>query len=728
MAGKDQHYIPQFIQRGFKSRTSGKRDFAWLYRPGREPVERRIRKIGYHPEFYSPESNDPETLDARITAYENPLSIRVNQWRAAPSSCELDTRAAAELVTHLTLRTLSVRETFWKGFTHLAGSLSERMKDKDAVAQFIGLDSEDGDSLVVNRFDEAIMRNPLLRASFQLIGLPDALLKRILQSMFREHFSAIYDRMVTDVNRNLASFRPELEETVEESHNRAISELVEDRGARDDFLALQWSLEIAPTAGFILPDCVAISIDREGKHAALFLDRTEDRRVVLLPISSDKMLVGLASDAVLPDVSDFNARAAACSNGYFIADRENEELERLSATIGGVTDSFVNRTISEALDFIEAREASSGSEPVHLAAGFEWFQVTFFDWDPSTNLDEISKALSGLFNTLGKALDLTRLEGITFAFDYHEALKALDRGDDRLGSPETVSEDNGIGVAQAPIVIREGEIRFRIIARAAVALLLIDTDEAAFESAVRILANQAANIDLETQIEAAMPGTLLSPQKTAFDGMIVSVAYPAAHAYLGWRLTSQLTGTSKQALEEAKNGFLIALDAYGEDIPRALAAYQSSHDLDVMFASLTVVCRAVLTELATYLGQAVTSDEDPISDPAVTEALEVHGLADWARRYSVELNRLWRGYGTWSDFGEFTKFGRHFERLLWRFGVFIWPENGRTFVRVTPIDFEAAFRLLPSRLASGVSTQEQNELLAPYRSEAGANDRDGRKT
>ncbi|MEE2930840.1 MAG: hypothetical protein VX599_09020 [Pseudomonadota bacterium] len=458
------------------------------------------------------------------------------------------------------------------------------------------------------------------------------------------------------------------------------------------------------------------------------MDRTEDRRVVLLPISSERMLVGLAGDAGLPSLKDFNVYAAGCSNSFFIAHRECENLNQISAAIGGVTDSFVNRTVSEALDFIEARETGSSSEPMHPSAGFESFQVTFFDWDPGENLEEISRALRVLFSTLEKALDLTRLEGITFAFDYQEALKVLDRGDDRLGSPETVSEVVGIGVAQAPIVVRNGQIRFRIIARAGVALSLIDADEAAFEAAVRILANQAANIDLETQIEAALPGTLLSPQETMHDGTIVSVAYPAAHAYLGWRLTAQLTGTSEQALEETRSQFLMALDAYGEDIPSALAAYQSSQDLDALWSSMIVACRTVLIELATYLGQAAGSDEDPLSDPAVTQGLEAHGLIDWGRRYGVELDRLWRDYGAWSEFGDFIKFGRHFERLLWRFGVFIWPENGGTFVRVTPIDFEAAFRSLPDRLASTVLTQDQNELLAAYRSAGGAIDSDGRKT
>ncbi len=276
--------------------------------------------------------------------------------------------------------------------------------------------------------------------------------------------------------------------------------------------------------------------------------------------------------------------------------------------------------------------------------------------------------------------------------------------------------------------MRNGQIRFRIIGRAGVALSLIDADEAAFEAAVRILANQAANIDLETQIEAALPGTLLSPQETVHDGAIVSVVYPAAHAYRGWRLTAQLTGTSDQAREETRSQFLMALDAYGEDIPSALAAYQSSQDLDALWSSMIVACRAVLIELATYLGQTAGSDEDPLSDPAVTQGLEAHGLIDWGRRYGVELNRLWRDYGAWSEFGDFIKFGRHFERLLWRFGVFIWPENGGTFVRVTPIDFEAAFRSLPDRLVSTVSTQDQNELLAAYRSAGGAVDRDGRKT
>ncbi len=51
MPGRRQHYLPQFLQRGFTSNDA--RKLTWLYRTGVAPREVGIRDVGVEEQFYS---------------------------------------------------------------------------------------------------------------------------------------------------------------------------------------------------------------------------------------------------------------------------------------------------------------------------------------------------------------------------------------------------------------------------------------------------------------------------------------------------------------------------------------------------------------------------------------------------------------------------------------------------------------------------------------------------
>src|SRR5437667_11036793 len=67
MSGKRQHYLPQFLQRGFASATDRTR--TWYYRRTAIPKDVGIRYVGVEDYFYS-DSLDT-TLDTSITALES---------------------------------------------------------------------------------------------------------------------------------------------------------------------------------------------------------------------------------------------------------------------------------------------------------------------------------------------------------------------------------------------------------------------------------------------------------------------------------------------------------------------------------------------------------------------------------------------------------------------------------------------------------------------------------
>src|SRR3569832_1830050 len=78
MAGRNQHYIPQFLQRGFGVIGTRKPKHIWLYKKSCEPSLELIKDTGTGFEFYSSLASDgPPTLDDKITGHENALALSI---------------------------------------------------------------------------------------------------------------------------------------------------------------------------------------------------------------------------------------------------------------------------------------------------------------------------------------------------------------------------------------------------------------------------------------------------------------------------------------------------------------------------------------------------------------------------------------------------------------------------------------------------------------------------
>jgi hypothetical protein len=57
MAGDNQHFIPQFLQRGFASQKIGKTAYTWKFSIGELSEELKIKEVGADLHFYT-EPND----------------------------------------------------------------------------------------------------------------------------------------------------------------------------------------------------------------------------------------------------------------------------------------------------------------------------------------------------------------------------------------------------------------------------------------------------------------------------------------------------------------------------------------------------------------------------------------------------------------------------------------------------------------------------------------------
>ena len=106
MAGKRQHHIWQFIQRGFGEKR-GKDHHIWVYEKGCPPRKTVTRKHGVEPFFFS--EGDDNTADDTITNFENSIHSYFQELRTSGAETRIASELVAPFVVHLEMRSLFLR-------------------------------------------------------------------------------------------------------------------------------------------------------------------------------------------------------------------------------------------------------------------------------------------------------------------------------------------------------------------------------------------------------------------------------------------------------------------------------------------------------------------------------------------------------------------------------------------------------------------------------------------
>lgn len=705
MSGSNQHFIPQLLQRGFVSRRTATRSYVYCYSKNDEVRERTTRSLGAEQHFYSAPTNDGSpTLDDKITAYENGLAIKLNALREAISGHPVESALAAEIVTHLSARTRSMRSTFWKGITGLVDSLRDRLIDDDSVASFFRINDNSVDSVLVAAIRNAVNEQPEWGQFAAMINVDKSVISKVMITLLREHFNSYSELLLQFSQRQLIPALSAATDTVPDGHNKALHRLMDEGVKRTDFLDMKWSIEEQPGYEFILPDCVSVSVGSEGNYAPFIVRKDMECDFILLPISHNRMLVGRRTLGKELDLARFNEQAASCCAEFFIARSLREDLIPLSMKIGSQAEEFLRSVAIEVIDDMLGGPISEGVETPLETERLEQYDVLFFDCGDADEAQRFANQIQPLIFKLSEFLDLGRLDGITVAYDYPRALVELDRGDARLPPASTVPESAGIGMAQSVLILRKNRIQFRIVIRYDIALALLSDDETAQSTALHLITDQLAQTDVITTIDRAFPDVLLKPLDEYHASMLFREAYPAITGYFAAR-TSLDFGVDDFFEDQHTTHFSSAIQRYASEIPDVMADYQEHQNVDRLFAEVLEPVGQMMHSLSRHIGHQDRAGRNFLDNTEVKVALDSQCLTEWAQRYAFELRQLWKSFGRWKSFDEFIDINVHVERLMWRHGLFSWPEGGGAHITVMPpaFDFNGMIRNLPDELVRAVA-------------------------
>ena len=284
MAGKVQHEIPQLYQRGFQIPSTDGKEQIYVYRRGAKPFISAINRSGAQSYFYSEPSKDGiRTLDDEITDYEGHLTTLVNELRSAEPGGQANATTAAEVISHLTTRNAHLRGAFAHGLTTMADSFTELFSDEDAVRRLIGLEGPGvTDTFRSHVVDRLAQQLPAINPA--LSNVPDELMTRIAYAMIREQFTSFYAQQKGQIDGLIGMLLGEAKSVAADAHRKALAKTNTPNLRTAELSTLAWRV-VATDEDLILPDCVALGVERDGQiHPLMMAKLSEIDTVFFAPI------------------------------------------------------------------------------------------------------------------------------------------------------------------------------------------------------------------------------------------------------------------------------------------------------------------------------------------------------------------------------------------------------------------------------------------------------------
>lgn len=689
MSGKKQHYIPRSLQRGFLFDATSERTYVHL----RNGVTRlvSIGDVAARRFFYSRVSGDgTKTLDDKITDYESRLGGLLRQLRAIPIGGVVDARLAAEVIAHLTPRSATLRRMFDRAARRMLMATTNAISDEDTLQQMLGL-AEPVPNPVWNRhIADVYEESPQLKAMLNLLQLPSELQDRLIFMAVKEHFAGGYggySAMSFGTTKAFASLLEGLDDMLRDAHNKALDKGLVMRSRQKPLEALEWCIRAAPPEGAIMPDCVAIGADEEG---ATFLPyvmaRAATVSAVVMPLTSEKLLVGVRSGHFVPDLANFNHDASACSDEFFIVASNAPVFAKISADLGNRGSVEIDDAIDDALGELlppKASDKKSGDEKPPLAR-FS-YQLTFAGLRDEEEIARISEQAQRVISIVQPLFNLERLDGVTFAADPQNAIDAMERGLDVGASPEGIPDHIARG-ASSVLVMRDGAPKLRIVLNASYGLSLVGDDRQDAEVAVHLLVAGLAQADTLNRVEKALPGFLIEPiMTTDHDGLLHCAVRRALRAYRYAR-DSAGVGADELVEQEFTKYLIHAFDNAQEALSVAKEGHVANPDFPKLFEVAHNVASDMLIAVARLVGHrhGVGKLEFPSAETEVGAAMASRLLTSWTKVFANDLRRFWEKM-PWAR-ADFYALNIHVERILWANGLLLWrcPEGEGTMLSVVP--------------------------------------------
>jgi hypothetical protein len=666
VAGKNQHYIPQFLLRAFRI---GPGKVARVYKFQAEGVfPLPTKQVAAEDWFYSHLSADGgKTLDDLITDHEGgQLTADFGALYKAPCG-PVDASLAARTIGHLFGRVDHVRGVARSGVELLAHQIEFLFGGEEQLRYIFGTDGP----LPGERFREAFSGALAGDTVLGSLGLPGPVLERLAYSMLRENMSA----GISDINRHALSlaetFRANASSVARNAQVKSLTTTLLPEARIEVLEAFDWRIEDVAAPTFILPDFVALARSASGEAGTLLTFDKDELAGVLMPLSPTRMLIG-QREVSPAQLERFNEDAVPHCLAFFVSAFTDDAIGALRSVIGQRVLEPIHQALAEAAsEFrrqVESPKSSATLPPadwdVELPASFG---LEIHGYDDAAR-DAVGSVLMQLVAWARSRFDVSGLIRFVIAEDYDQALATIDRGALATGEPVTASQD-GMSVAFNVPIERDGLTGYAVVLRSGIPAMLLGPDDEHYAAAAAIVLSQLARLGADALVAKVFVGGAAAGD--VWDRALLPRSVNVWRSYFlgGYQC---LFGERLQA--EYRENLLGHLEGMTGRLVAARRAFRHDGDVDALLDTVIPDAFDAVT-LAALAAAAVGGDPDQGSVESFRAALEAHGLLKWFDLLTSDLAAIWREGEPYPAQEAFLVINRHVQRLLVPGTIFFWESD-----------------------------------------------------
>ncbi len=267
---------------------------------------------------------------------------------------------------------------------------------------------------------------------------------------------------------------------------------------------------------------------------------------------------------------------------------------------------------------------------------------------------ELGTAVLDCVRILSRRFNLSRLDCITVAHDYHQALASLDRGYETKHNL-TPSDGHAIGVAMTPSVLRGDILRSHIVLNAHIVAPIAKPDPESIQLPLHVIANECAHVEITHKFDEAFPEVLLRPAfGDARDSFRSQVILACWAEYAATRLSAGLGEDPAAGYEETLLKHLAEARRVADEF---IEAYRYHGNVDQVYAEVYGTYGDLLKFAAYALGNADGHGVNLSYSKTLTDALSGHWFEPFFNRLHEACRAIASRYGRWTDRAAFEVIG-----------------------------------------------------------------------
>jgi hypothetical protein len=315
---RGQHHLPQFLLKGFASRSRKKEVFTWLFRRDGRVVEANVKGIAKARDFYGhPSGSD---IEQRLSEMENAFARLVRRLRLGEGLEEK--HLLCQFVASTQVRTANLRTGVSEAMEMFTAEFGNALTIPENQAE-IAKHALNGvmEKIAAGELDHVLNLLPLSQRDQVLASLLPKLTEQL-------------GTYIGDTTKGMVGLMPSLTEpeAFKISQNRLLSSNLAPEPRVEHLMHLDWSVLACDREPLILGDVGVVAGSATGELMNI-LRHDPELDSIYVPLSSSRLLLGQRAGVPIATVDELNAASAELSREFFIS-AENEVHENLHSRIG----------------------------------------------------------------------------------------------------------------------------------------------------------------------------------------------------------------------------------------------------------------------------------------------------------------------------------------------------------------------------------------------------------